>query len=156
MQVLSRFNWNFMLKKTVGITADVILHKRPANKRQAEIWKSCRAPKAHFVQPLCISFLKWRLTVMFGGLLYGVPWFKMSFSRLFSYLYSCKVLTGFLPLCFGMPCMFFFLSRLSKLWMCRSPSSPRASATYRRLIPLSNIRWISANNACTFCYFFAI
>ena len=35
------------------------------------------------------------------------------FSRLFSYLYSCKVLAGFRPRCFGMPFTDFFRSRFN-------------------------------------------
>ena len=46
------------------------------------------------------------------------------FRRLFSYLYSCKVLAGFRPLCLGMTCIAFLLqrSRPSKISIFTGPS----------------------------------
>ena len=72
------------------------------------------------------------------------------FRRLFSYLYSCRGLTGFLALCLGMTCIVFFRSRFSKAWIGLSPSSPRLCATSRWLIPLSNIFLISGRSPCIF------
>ena len=51
------------------------------------------------------------------------------FRRLFSYLYSCKVLAGFRPLWLGMTCTAFFRSRFSNAWIGLSPSSPSLSVT---------------------------
>ena len=62
------------------------------------------------------------------------------FRRFFSYLYSCRGLAGFLPLCLGTTCIVFFRSRFSKAWIGLSPSSPRLSATSRWLIPQMCIR----------------
>ena len=46
------------------------------------------------------------------------------FRRLFSYLYSCRVLAGFRPLCWGVTCIAFFRSRFSKSWIGLSPFNP--------------------------------
>ena len=78
------------------------------------------------------------------------------FKRWFSYLYSCSVLAGFLPLCFGIPCISFFRSRFSKSWIGRSPFKPNFSATSRWLIPLSSILLISGSSSCIFWYLLGI
>ena len=72
------------------------------------------------------------------------------FRRLFSYLYSCRVLAGFRPLCLGVTCIAFLHSRFSKSWIGLSPFSPSLSATSPWLIPLSSIRLISGRSFCIF------
>ena len=72
------------------------------------------------------------------------------FRRLFSYLYSCRVMAGFRPLCLGVTCIAFLHSRFSKSWIGLSPFSPSLSATSPWLIPLSSIRLISGRSFCTF------
>lgn len=72
------------------------------------------------------------------------------FRQLFSYLYSCSVLTDFLPLCLGMSCISFFRSRFSRVWIGLLPYKPNPSATSGWFMLLSNMCLISGSSPCIF------
>ena len=69
------------------------------------------------------------------------------FKRLFSYLYSCNVLAGLRPRCFGMPWICFLRSRISKYLTTFLSLNPKCSAISRWVFPSSIIAVIAGNSA---------